>query len=206
MGYTKHGFNDKVQNVKDLEAIYDIVGELMRDEEVRYRNYKVYPDYVNDLEEVKRLDKKLSKPWHRYISSSWKRKTMVITESKYRQLVNEWKEENKPITKKKLKGGIYGVFIDNKLVYIGKTNRDFKTRFNEHKAALENQDNEQYLYKYLLQQDGVISFKPLIKIEDIKAKEEITNRDLEAMELGLITLYQPYCNIQGRLQEYKFTK
>ena len=62
MGYTKHGFNDKVQNVKDLEAIYDIVGELMRDEEVRYRNYKVYPDYVNDLEEVKRLDKKLSKP------------------------------------------------------------------------------------------------------------------------------------------------
>lgn len=40
------------------------------------------------------------------------------------------------------------------------------------------------------------------KIENIS---DITNRDIEAIELALIQLNKPICNIQGIKQNYKFT-
>ena len=52
---------------------------------------------------------------------------------------------------------------------------------------------------------SIITLKPLINIKDLKVKGIIRNRDIEAMELALIQLYQPICNIQGIKQDYEFT-
>lgn len=49
-----------------------------------------------------------------------------------------------------------------------------------------------------------IDFKPLIYVKDILTTS-ITLHDLEAMELGLITMYKPEGNYQGRLGVYKFS-
>lgn len=104
--------------------------------------------------------------------------------------------------------GIYGIYCDNKLVYIGKTIVDFKVRYKQHLYNLQN-DNETYLYKKLRQykeKGAIIQLKPLIVLEDLqlKNKKEISNTELECMELALIISYQPELNIEGRLQPYTF--
>ena len=50
-----------------------------------------------------------------------------------------------------------------------------------------------------------IELKSIIDIKDLKVQGNVRSRDIEAMELALIQLYKPVCNIQGVIQEYKFT-
>lgn len=39
---------------------------------------------------------------------------------------------------------IYGIYIDDKLVYIGKTTRDIQKRFKEHKRLIDKMDAGEY--------------------------------------------------------------
>lgn len=39
---------------------------------------------------------------------------------------------------------IYGIYIDDKLVYIGKTTRDIHKRFKEHKRLIDKMDAGEY--------------------------------------------------------------
>lgn len=50
------------------------------------------------------------------------------------------KEERKRLNTKSRVGnyGIYGIYMDDKLVYIGETTRSFEERFKEHKKGLED--------------------------------------------------------------------
>lgn len=103
--------------------------------------------------------------------------------------------------------GIYGIYIEDKLVYIGKTMRNFKERFLEHQQQINS--SNAYLYRTLRaakQMDLNIKLTPLIIIEELKVNKALTNRDINMMELALIQLYQPKCNIQGRLQLYPVGK
>lgn len=59
------------------------------------------------------------------------------------------------------------------------------------------------LYK-ILDKDKDIEFRPLIRVKDIKVEGELTTRDIESMELALITLYQPVGNYQGVKNNYVF--
>lgn len=128
-------------------------------------------------------------------------------------------EEKKKINKKRKKRkvkektleqktGIYGIYIENDLVYIGKTMRGFKTRFNEHRNNYLTEG--QYIYSLLREakkQNKEIIMRPLVVLEDLEIQNShfnFNNRDLSNMELALITFFQPKGNIEGRLKPYHF--
>lgn len=102
--------------------------------------------------------------------------------------------------------GIYGIYINNELVYIGMTCRNFEERWNEHRKCFEAKMGSNYYLYTALKPGDTLRFEKLIKVEDLKVNSAITRRDLEAMELALIRLYQPKYNYQGVSDnEYKFT-
>lgn len=105
--------------------------------------------------------------------------------------------------------GVYGIYYaeneeEPELIYIGMTCRGFKTRWTEHYnifKGLENPASGMILYQQNLDADK-ISFRKLIDVKELKYEGVITNRDVEAMELALITLYQPKYNILGKTKPY----
>ena len=104
-------------------------------------------------------------------------------------------------------GGIYGMYKNGELYYIGLTTRPFQYRWQEHLDIIQGKSPVPFgmiLYNNISIND-TIEFKPLIQVKDILSKE-ITLRDLEAMELGLITMYHPEGNYQGRLGVYRFSE
>ena len=216
MGYTRNGYSDKVQNVKYLDEIFDMIKNSVKIQEIGFRKYLVYDDSLLDKEKVKEYQKKLSKKWYSFQNYNYNHGmyNSLLTKKEYEKELVEWerkrKEEEeywKKIEKRnKCIGGVYGIYYEDQLIYIGKTKNDFEIRFQQHKEAINNKETNQYLYKYLSQKDcSKLEFKPLIEVEKLKVKQKIRNRDIEAMELCLIELYQPICNVQGRLQEYEFS-
>jgi hypothetical protein len=84
------------------------------------------------------------------------------------------------------------------------TGRGFKTRWTEHYnifKGLENPEPGMILYQQNLDADK-ISFGKLIDIKELKYEGTITTRDVAAMELALITLYQPKYNVLGKTKPY----
>ena len=73
---------------------------------------------------------------------------------------------------------------------------------------MKDMNNKQSLYLYLRKSQlkgKNIALKPLISNFDLKTESELSRRDWESMELGLITLYQPICNQEGKTMMYKFS-
>ena len=123
----------------------------------------------------------------------------LLENNSIRKIYTDW--ENKT--------GVYGIFVEDKLMYIGSTKVSFKERFLEHKNFLKNKTNKMYLYKQLsldLMNNYKIEFKPLVVIEDLQMlhKKVINEKELKSMELALITVFQPKYNIAGRLQPFNF--
>lgn len=108
------------------------------------------------------------------------------------------KEKKKPVSY-----GVYGIYKDNNLIYIGSTMRDFQERFGEHIQNIISKSKELYVYSLLNDEDN-ISFKILIDIAQLKTNSNITRRDVESMELGLITIYKPPGNLAGNKYEFKY--
>ena len=230
---TKHGFNSNIDNVQHLEAIFDLIEGKWKIGKLNYHYYFIYDNY-NDIfnEETKLHQNFLSKKFWTYrkydMDVGGIKFCAICSESDFYKEVDEFnkKEEErikkalirqKQLKKKEEKKinadrGIYGIYYNKELIYIGKTDVNFETRFKQHKDALISGSEVQYLYKYLKEEkkkygEVSISFKPLINVKDFKIENisDITNRDIEAMELALIHLYKPICNIQGVKQDYKFT-
>lgn len=101
--------------------------------------------------------------------------------------------------------GVYGIFIDDKIIYIGQTH-NFKQRFQAHNTCFHCSDKLLYQRMREEKENGKqVSIKPLINVEELKTDEKITERDIFAMELALITLYQPYYNYEGKVAPYIFS-
>lgn len=120
---------------------------------------------------------------------------------KDKSIKNNYKEWQK-------KTGIYGIFIDDLLVYIGSTKKSFQYRFTAHKNAVYGEAT-QYIHKQIkiaLEMNKKIEFKPLIVIEDLSIKydRKISEDELKCMELALISVLQPIYNIEGVLQPFSF--
>ena len=62
---------------------------------------------------------------------------------------------------------------------------------------------ELYVYSLLKSTDN-IKFKPLIDASKLKTNSPLTRRDIEAMELSLITIYKPIGNVAGVKTKFKF--
>lgn len=122
---------------------------------------------------------------------------------------NEQNENKKIKENKKLEDctGVYGIYVNDKLVYIGRTLSSFKNRFKSHKSNLNNSD--EFMYKKLKEYKEagkIITLKPLIAVEllNVEHKKTFTKNDINCMELALITMHKPFFNIEGRIKSYVF--
>ena len=107
------------------------------------------------------------------------------------------------IVMRKESGGIYGIYENDILVYIGMTTRPFKVRWQEHEERIKNKSNELALYS-LIDTNAKIEFKKLLERDKMECNDEITTRDLKAMEFALIQEHKPKYNFAGRSQPYQF--
>ena len=118
-------------------------------------------------------------------------------------IIKEEKVVEKILEDVQSNGGIYAIYKNDELFYIGSTMRDFSIRFKEHLEKIKIKSNELHLYSLINQEDD-ISFSPLIYIKDLKIETKITRRDLECMELALIHLYKPKGNLAGNTCKFRF--
>lgn len=220
MDLTKHGFDKKINGVKYLEAIFDLLEGKYRYELVRGSYYFICDEDLENKEIVEN-QRHLFKKFYMYknhrinnyckgVYTTQKYNEEKLKEQKEKEAEEErWRKIREAKAKKEEERkkheneekGIYGIYNkDNILIYVGKTMVGFETRFKQHKEMIEKKSTTQYLYKYITKnyKDDEIYFKPIITLSKLKTKDKITNRDLEAMELALITLYQPICNVQGK--------
>lgn len=107
------------------------------------------------------------------------------------------------------KRGIYGIYINDKICYIGRTKESFKERMRDHAKNIENSDEYKYRILRKAKQNGNrVSMCPLIAIEDLKMenKRSFTTNELNCMELALITYLKPMLNTEGVRKPYVFRK
>lgn len=105
------------------------------------------------------------------------------------------------------KTGIYGIYLNGEIVYIGMTVDGFKNRFQSHKNKFNNRDG--WMYKELAaykDNGGIIELKPIFIAEDALVERTLTKRDLQSMELCLIDIYKPRYNVEGRIKNYIYHK
>lgn len=224
MSVGKYGISTTITGYESLIKIYDILFEKYKIKTIDLENsfgfviktnVIVYSDKMLKDKEVELLQRKLSKKWYTY-----KMNNRYMSESEYKkheERIKEEKIQNEKYQKKMLKKkqekensdrGIYGIYFKGDLIYIGLTLNSFEKRFKQHKNNLENKSEELFLYKYLSNKDyhNNLTLRPLINIKDIKSANKLNERDIQMMELALITLYQPLCNVQGKLKDYKISK
>ena len=215
---SKHGFNIDIKNVQHLDAIYELVQGKYTFQKIGYKEYVVFNDSILNDERIKEHQKYLYKKFYTYKCINWnnddalfaseylKKKQSYEGEQRRKELKNK-QQTNKEKRRMLSNRGIYGIYCNNKLIYIGKTNVSFEQRFKQHKDAIDNNEPKQSLHTYIIkakQNGAVIEMKPIINILDLKVKGNITDRDLQAMELALIQLYQPICNVEGINKQYEF--
>lgn len=109
------------------------------------------------------------------------------------------------IEKKKRHYGVYGIYINNELVYIGMTMRDFETRWQEHIAKIKSGSDELYFYKQLQKYDEEIKlhFKVLVDVSDkVIDKSSFSEDEIKSMEYALIKVLKPKYNLAGNTYDY----
>lgn len=151
--------------------------------------------------------KKLTKPYWTYKQKYY---NWFGTKDEFDAMVARQQEERRKLLERQSKknvsqvcnGGVYGVYRNGQLIYIGST-IDFNKRWNEHKRNIKNKDYKLYFYKLIKPEDN-IEFKILIDGSKLKTDKTLTATDLKTMELALITLSQPIGNIAGRLQPFRY--
>ena len=102
--------------------------------------------------------------------------------------------------------GIYGIYQNDKLVYIGKTHRPFEVRWQEHCDILNGKAEKpkgMILYDNLDAKHDKVEFGILLDCSKMKVNGEITERDLNVMELAMISYFKPDYNWVGVRKEYQ---
>lgn len=106
---------------------------------------------------------------------------------------------------------VYGIYVDEDLVYIGKTKRNVEERFKEHKRIIEHLDkykgSQKDLYYGLRAAKDAgknVYMNVLIDADKVKTNIKLGNWEICTMELALITLWQPMYNIEGVTKDYRF--
>lgn len=132
-----------------------------------------------------------------------------VIQSYNKKVESYLKEREKRQNKNKSKnsscdnGGIYGIYENDILVYIGMTTRPFEARWKEHQERIEKGSTELALYG-LIDANAKIEFKKLLEVDKMECNDKITKRDLQAMEFALIQEHRPKYNFAGRTQPYQF--
>lgn len=105
--------------------------------------------------------------------------------------------------------GIYGICADDKIIYVGSTTQSFKEIYKRHLTAFKHpKKDEQYLYRVMRNKKEAGSYIHLVCLVDfdeleLKNGQELRDRDINAMVLALIKVYNPVGNVCGRLAPFK---
>lgn len=110
---------------------------------------------------------------------------------------------NKKKEKKEKEYGIYGIYIDNKLVYIGMTAKSFGERFSSYKTQIQNPSRKiEYMMVNAKQNGKMVEMRPLIVNNEFVSISEI---ELKKIEYSLIKILQPEGNLEGTVLPYDRT-
>ena len=109
--------------------------------------------------------------------------------------------------------GIYGIYIEETLVYIGKTTQSFRKRYMQHRHYIDFPNDSDTQYDMYIELAAAVAngrnvqLRPLLIVETVPYKSlyNLTNRDLESMEFALIHMLQPRYNVEGRRKPYRYT-
>lgn len=108
------------------------------------------------------------------------------------------------------KGGVYGIYINDQLIYIGKTVMGFQQRFEAHQRNLKRgYKNKLYdLIRDAKEINAAVQLRVLLDRDKMNkyCNVELKDRDINAMEYALIELYQPICNTEGVDRNYRFDR
>lgn len=194
-------FNMKLQNRENLLNIYrtlEPLSSFSKYNDWLDREYMamIVPDNYKEI--CLEDQKKLTKPYWTYKQKYY---NWFGTKDEFDAMVIRQQEERRKLLERQSKrnvsqvcnGGVYGIYRNGQLIYIGST-IDFNKRWNEHKNYIKNKDYKLYFYKLIKPEDNV-EFKILIDGSKLKADKTLTATDLKTMELALITLSQPIGNI-----------
>lgn len=163
---TKHGFNANLINVEHLDAIFDLIEGKWSYRRLNpiYNIYYFVYDNKEDIftKEVLEHQKFLGKKFWFYKNHRIEGKLFgACSIDEFNELVEKDKKEREQLLLKQQKRkekiqkkenadrGIYGIYYNGELIYIGKTDVDFEIRFKQHQDALTSGLETQYLYKYL---------------------------------------------------------
>lgn len=175
---------------------------------------------------VEELDSLRKQFKERYPSKSWvttssiksnisRVQYQVQSQRRQREFLEKLRKQQEREEKRKKQGGggIYGIYMNKQgespvLVYVGKTFTSFTQRFNQHKRAFE-EGNQQHVYQKMREfKNKGYSFclVPLVAIEklDTDYGNEFSDIDLKKMELAIITAMKPLWNVQGVSAPYFF--
>ena len=106
--------------------------------------------------------------------------------------------------------GIYGIYTNNdELLYVGMTMTSFRSRFDWHQECVNDFGVKSTRYatiETLLKEGKDVYMKPILNLEDISLSYHhvLTSRDVECMELAIISMLKPKLNIQGTITNYSF--
>lgn len=208
------GYKRDLKYIKEIVAYFEILmRQPIRIEDPIGRAILVVDDELLKEAEQLRTQKKMPEvtSWYQRMDAKYRfRRIVALSEyveeqERERQLYEQRKIREEREELGKLQGGVYGIYEDGELVYIGSTNRPFEVRFQEHLDNLRNGDTSLYLYREI-NKDKEIQFAPLVVKKDLKVEGELTFRDIQAMELALIDQCQPKYNLAGRVVDFRFWK
>ena len=164
------------------------------------RDYYSLSNYVKIvLGHLIPVKKDIIDEFNKKISSS----VELMKQKRDEKIANTQKSEKKKIVITDNKGGIYGIYENNELVYIGMTMRPFEARWKEHQEKIEEGSTELALYG-LIDANAKIEFKKLLELDKMECNDKITKRDLQAMEFALIQEHRPKYNFAGKTTPYVF--
>lgn len=112
-----------------------------------------------------------------------------------REVQKDVKEEN---------AYIYGIIINEEIVYIGKTKRLIIQRKHEHEksaAKIMNVESQQQEHLYKAMRENAYEFVVLYE-----SHNEISNFQLQCLECGYINYYKPKFNYEGVKIPYRWGK
>lgn len=109
--------------------------------------------------------------------------------------------------------GIYGLYLDGVLVYIGKTTQGFLKRYKQHKRLVDFPEESEKQYDMYYELHEALALGKSLQLQPIFVAETaqynslytLTNRDLESMEFILINTFKPRYNVAGVRLPYRYS-
>lgn len=107
--------------------------------------------------------------------------------------------------------GVYGIKVNDELIYIGSTMREFEERFQEHKEAIVSHSKALYVYSLLKEVDThSISIEIMFDCGEVVSRDGgktgpvhvFTEEEVKSIEFGYIQLLKPKGNLAGKTMPF----